>query len=357
MTFWTAGAGWAAQFFFDYYLYTGDRDFLLNRALPFMKEAALFYEDFLMEDPDGKLLFSPGYSPENHPANIPSQACINAAMDIGVARELLNNCISSSRILGIGNEDVKRWKTMLAKMPDYLINEKGAVKEWSTPLLDDNDAHRHASHLYALLNGLPEEIAANAALVKAFEIAMENRLALRRREFKGESVNGRPPGEMAFGIVQQGMTAASLRNANDCGVILDYLANSYWNPNLVTTHNPKAIFNTDLSGGLPALIIRMLTDSQPGWVEFLPAWPENLPSGKIEGVKLRGQIELKELVWKDNHISAILYSPVSQKIELRSKREILSLKCSKKSAVKFNDGKYAIVLPENQFITLNMAVK
>jgi hypothetical protein len=322
-----------------------------------MKEVALFYEDFLIDGPDGNLLFSPSYSPENHPANSPSQACVNAAMDIGVARELLNNCIKACTILGIEDEKVKLWKTMLGKMPDYLINERGAVKEWSTPLLDDNDAHRHASHLYALLNGLPEEIAANTELVKAFEKAMEYRLELRRREFKGESVNGRPPGEMAFGIVQQGMTAASLRNANDCGVILDYLANSYWNPNLVTTHNPKAIFNTDLSGGLTALIIRMLVDSQPGWIELLPAWPENLPSGKIEGVKLRGQVELKELVWDDNHISAIIYSPVSQKIELRSQREILSLKSSKKSAIKLIDGKYAIVLPENQAITLNLKVK
>jgi len=129
MTFWTAGAGWAAQFFFDYYLYTGDKDFLMNRALPFMKEAALFYEDFLIEGADGKLLFSPSYSPENHPANSPSQACVNAAMDIGVARELLNNCISACTILDIEDEKVKLWKTMLAKMSDYLINEKGAVKE------------------------------------------------------------------------------------------------------------------------------------------------------------------------------------------------------------------------------------
>ena len=42
MTFWTAGAGWMAQFYYDYALYTGDWTFLRERALPFMKEAALF---------------------------------------------------------------------------------------------------------------------------------------------------------------------------------------------------------------------------------------------------------------------------------------------------------------------------
>jgi len=51
MTFWTAGAAWAGQFYHEYALYTGDREFLAKRAVPFMKEAALFYEDFLIEGP------------------------------------------------------------------------------------------------------------------------------------------------------------------------------------------------------------------------------------------------------------------------------------------------------------------
>jgi hypothetical protein len=319
-----------------------------------MKEAALFYEDFLIAGPDGKLLFSPSYSPENQPANSPSQACINAAMDIGVARELLNNCISSSQLLDVGKNDVKQWKSMLAKMPDYQLNAKGAIKEWSTPMLDDNDAHRHASHLYALLNGLPEEIAANVALVKAFEIAMENRLELRRREFKGESVNGRPPGEMAFGIVQQGMTAASLRNADDCGVILDYLANSYWNPNLVTTHNPKAIFNTDLSGGLPALVHRMLIDSQPGWIEFLPAWSASLPSGKLEGALLRGQILVKEMAWDKDKISAVLYSNKKQWVELKKIHHIQNITGSKSVKIKQQKNKINLLLPKKLLVNIQV---
>ncbi len=385
MTFWTAGAAWVSQFYFDYYLYTGDIEFLKEKALPFMKEAALFYEDFLIDGPDGKLLFSPSYSPENQPSNSNSSAAINSAMDIGVTRELLNNCIAASQILGIGSEDVIRWKTMLEKMPDYLINDKGAVKEWSTPLLHDNEAHRHASHLYALFNGLPDEIKNNPQLVRAFDKSLESRMEIRRREFmspalreftsfgevqipnytpsgdNGEIIvekgKGRPPGEMAFGIVQQSFAAASLRKADMCGQILGWLANCYWFPNFMSTHNPRAIFNTDISGGLPALVNRMLVDSQPGWVEFLPAWPENLPFGKLEGAALRGRITLNELAWKGNHISAVLFSPVSQKIELRSQREILSLECSNKSAVKYNDGKYSIVLPENQSITLNLTLK
>ena len=67
--FLTVGAAWYSLFYYDYYLYTQDKDFLQNRALPFMEQSALFYEDFLIEGEDGKYVFNPSYSPENHPVN------------------------------------------------------------------------------------------------------------------------------------------------------------------------------------------------------------------------------------------------------------------------------------------------
>ena len=308
MTFWTAGAGWAAQFFYDYYLYTGDRRFLERHALPFMREAALFYEDFLVEGADGKWLFSPSYSPENHPGNNPSQACINATMDIAVATGLLRNCIAACEALNIDQSSVERWRNMLTKMPDYQINADGAVKEWTTPLLDDAYAHRHCSHLYALYYGLPEDIATNAPLRKAFQVAAEKRMEIRRKE------NG---GVMAFGLVQLGQAVSSLRDAPMSYEVVDWLANRYWNPNLVTTHNPKSLFNVDLCGGLPALVLQMLVDSQPGWIDLLPALPAQWPAGKIEGARCRGQIEIRHLAWTPQGLSVTLRSEITQRVELR----------------------------------------
>ena len=89
--FWVAGAAWAAHFFYDYYLYTGDRAFLAEHALPFMEKAALFFEDYLYEGQDGSYVFSPTQSPENAPANTKSQATFNATMDVAAAKELLSN--------------------------------------------------------------------------------------------------------------------------------------------------------------------------------------------------------------------------------------------------------------------------
>jgi len=336
MTFWTAGGGWASHFFYDYWLYTGDREFLRKRAYPFMKENALFFEDFLTKGNDGKLLFSPSYSPENTPINSNAQACINASMDIGVTRELLNNCIKAAQTLKTDTDKVRLWKQILADLPDYQLNEKGAIKEWATPLLADNETHRHCSHLYALYYGIPDEIATDTALLSAFDKALQVKLNLRRREFAGESVNGRPPGEMAFGIVLQGFVAASLRKGNDCVELVDWLANKYWSTNFMSNHNPGNVFNTDLSGGLPELLLRMLVDSRQGQIDLLPAWSEKMPDGKITGLVVRGGFIL-DIVWKNNALTNIrIVSINGNDLNLRYKEKTVSKKTKKGKVYIFN---------------------
>jgi hypothetical protein len=305
MTFWTAGAAWASQFYHDYAIYTGDHEFLAKRAVPYMKEAALFYEDFLIEGADGKYLFSPSYSPENNPANNPSQACINATMDVAAARELFTNLIADCRQLGIETEGVSRWQAMLAKLPDHKINADGAVGEWATPLLEDNYGHRHVSHLYPLYAGLPARIAADDGLRQAFRVALEKRMEVRRRD------NG---GVMAFGLVQMGLAAASLRDADMARETVDWLANKYWNTNLVSTHNPKELFNTDICGGLPAVLLAMLVDSGPGRIDLLPALPEQWPAGKVEGARCRGNIEVRTLQWTPERVDVALVSGADQTV-------------------------------------------
>jgi alpha-L-fucosidase 2 len=90
---WTGGAGWVAQHYYDYYLHTGDVEFLRDRALPFLRETALFYEDFFTIDNKGYFISAPSNSPENTPGNywhgnklggyesVEMETTINATMD------------------------------------------------------------------------------------------------------------------------------------------------------------------------------------------------------------------------------------------------------------------------------------
>ena len=348
MTFWTAGAGWAAGFYYDYYLYTRDTNFLKERAYPFMKEAALFYEDFLITGNDGKYIFIPSYSPENNPGNSESQACINATMDVAVAKQLLRNCIDAGRTLNEDEETLEKWQDMLSKMPSYEINEKGEFREWLWPGLEENHEHRHVSHLYGLFDIIDPEIRDDNELIKGCKRAVEERMKVRRKD------NG---GVMVFGMVNLAWAAANLGEKEILSEIIYWLSSRYWSNSLATYHDPGGLFNMDLSGGYPSVIIRALAYSEPGFISLLPALPPEWSKGKIEGIRLRGQIEIKKLDWKDNNISVIMNSGIRQEADLKLPGKIKSISGSKNIIIRrVDDNPYICILelPSGEDIKLDI---
>jgi alpha-L-fucosidase 2 len=305
---WIAGAPWAAHYFYDYYLYTQDEKFLAERALPYMEKVAAFFEDFVYEGPDGKYILSPAQSPENWPEGSKSQATYNATMDVAAAKQVLENVITASRKLGKNADKIPHWEKMLTKMPDYAIAENGIIKEWLTPKLGNNDAHRHSSQLYPLYDGLPDEIANTPALRSAFIKSVEDKL---ERYWKDNQ-----RGFMSFGIVQLGQVSASLGHGEIALHCLRHLVNGFWLNNLASMHNRRALFNMDISGGQPAVIIKMLADSFPGKIRLLPALPAEWNKGSIQGVLCRGAVHIRELKWDGKKISVTLNSAKAQQLAL-----------------------------------------
>ena len=63
---WIGAGAWLAQHFWWHYEYGQDETFLRERAYPFLKEVASFFETYLVEDAEtGTLHFVPSQSPEN----------------------------------------------------------------------------------------------------------------------------------------------------------------------------------------------------------------------------------------------------------------------------------------------------
>lgn len=308
MTFWLAGAAWYSLFYYDYYMYTLDKDFLRERALPFMEQAALFYEDFLKEGNDGKYIFNPSYSPENNPANSSSQACVNATMDVMAANGLLHSVIEASQILGVNQDKIPVWKAMQEKMPSYMLNENGEIREWMWKDLQDNHKHRHASHLFGLYDFHDPLIMGNQDLIEGCKRAINRRMEIRRQD------NG---GIMAFGMVQLAFAACALGETEMAYDMLVWLGNSYWNNNLVSTHDPKKTFNLDICGGYPSLVMKMMVYSEPGVISLLPCKPVQWKNGTIKGIALRGGILLQELVWHEKEVKATLLSKINQTVKIQ----------------------------------------
>ncbi len=113
-----------------------------------MKGAALFYVDFLVEDPKtGWLISTPSNSPEN------GGLVAGPTMDHEIIKSLFKACIEASEILGKDKEFADTLKQMLPRIAPYQIGKFGQLQEWLEDKDDPNNKHRHVSHLWGVHPG------------------------------------------------------------------------------------------------------------------------------------------------------------------------------------------------------------
>jgi hypothetical protein len=285
--YWFAGGAWFSQFFYDYWQYTGDGQFLKQKTIPFMLAALAFYKDLLVKDDAGRYMFIPSYSPEVGPSGH-HPVVINATMDIAALKQLLRNIatlVEQGYVEAKYQDDVA---DILSNLPDYQIDENGELKEWLYPGFKNNNQHRHASHLYPLFYEVDPDFDKNPELIKGAQTAIENRMKYRR---------GKNGAEMAFGLVQKGLAAAHINDTALAYECVDWLCNSYWSPAFTSYHDPGEIFNVDICGGLPAVVTEMIVQSSMQEITLLPALPEQWPEGSIKGVRGRGGFVI-DMQWK-----------------------------------------------------------
>ena len=281
---WTCGAGWLGHWFYDYYLHTGDRAFLRAEVIPYLKECVLFYEDFLIEEA-GVYRFTPSYSAENGCGD-------NATQDIAVLKEVLENLIAAHIELGIEESDVAKWQKMIAKLPPYLINEDGAIKEWAIPEKEENYNHRHFSHLYPIFQSREFDASSEPELWQASLIALEKRLEAWMRNQEGDTTSSH--GRMHAALCA---TRLNLPEIAYEAIGMMVLSNSMF-PTLMTAHyHDFNIFNVDANGAIPQIIHEMLLYGDIGKIDLLGAIPKEIPAGKLTGVSLPKQVKVDYLEW------------------------------------------------------------
>lgn len=346
VVYWSDAAGWLASFYYDYYLFTGDRQFLKHRAVPFIKEVALFYEDFIVKDDQGTNMFLPSQSPENQPAEMPmpgaeqgmrrgTKVQINSTISIAIAKEVFTNLIRSCELLDIEQEGVQRWKKILADMPAYQINEDGAIKEWLHPDFKDNYEHRHISHIYPLFPGYEITHEKSPELYAACRTAIEKRL---------------------IGLSSQtGWSLAHLANIwgrlGDGDKALDtigILTRCCLGKNLFTYHNDwrgmgvtvdltygrSAPFQMDANFGITAAVTEMLCSSDPDILRLLPGLPSKWSTGDFHGILTRTGAKVSAQWDMDQkEVKLILVAVRDTVFDLKFPRSVSTQKISQPAAV------------------------
>ncbi|MFC4321568.1 glycosyl hydrolase family 95 catalytic domain-containing protein [Litchfieldia salsa] len=305
---WTCGAGWLGHWFYQYYLFTGDKNFLENETIPYLKECALFYEDFLIEDSDGTNRFTPSYSAENGCGD-------NATQDIAVAKEVLRNLINSHRELKIDTPEITKWETMLSKLPGYMINDEGALKEWSIDGKGENYNHRHFSHLYSVFQSREFNDQTEPLLWEASKVALEKRLDAWLRSDDGDTSS-------THGRMHAALCATQFNKSDLVYEILQMMVvNDSMFPSLITSHyNQRHLFNVDGNGAIPQIINEMIIDAVPGEIVLLRAIPKQLSKGTLEGVRLVKQIIADQVLWdlEDRTLKLYLTSSIEQQVVIKA---------------------------------------
>lgn len=151
---WTMGGTWLSTLIWEHYLFTLDKEFL-REFYPVLKGAAEFCMDWLVEK-DGKLVTSPGTSPENKyitPDGYVGATSYGNTSDLAMIRECLIDAAEASKVLGVDKSFRKRIKKTLSRLYPYQIGTDGNLQEWYYDWQDQDPYHRHQSHLFGLYPG------------------------------------------------------------------------------------------------------------------------------------------------------------------------------------------------------------
>jgi len=284
--YFTAGAGYVAGVFYDYYLYTGDKKFLKDKAMKFMKEVCNFYEDFLKLGDDGKYKCYPSYSPEGCPGgnlyeNEENKLCIskNNEVDFAVLRQLLSNLIEGAAISGEFKEDIAKWKDMLSKVPEVRITA-GTVSESHSADLAANFKTGNMSHLYG---AYPAGTQCDEITKKAYLNTIKKRITDGMATLKSPV------------LAYMAAAAAALGDGELSLDILNHIFKSCVMANLVTAENDWrdmgltasdnwAQYNAAAAVMIPNIINSMIVSSTTTTLYVLKALPNILKQGSASGI-------------------------------------------------------------------------
>ncbi|RYJ37432.1 Alpha-L-fucosidase [Flavobacterium anhuiense] len=312
---WNAGGGWLSQHVWEHYLYTGDAAYLKS-AYEILKGAALFYADFLVEDPaNGWLVIAPGNSPENTPiAHQNSAMTAGSTMDNQIVFDVFSTLIKASEVLQKDREFADSLRVLRKKLPPMQIGKYNQLQEWLDDVDDPKDNHRHISHLYGLY---PSNQISPYRTPELFAAA-KNTLLQRGDVSTGWSMGWKvnwwakmQDGNHAYSLIQNQLTPLGVNHEG---------GGTY--NNLFDAHPP---FQIDGNFGCTSGITEMLMQSSDGAIHLLPALPDALKEyGSISGLKARGGFEIKDLKWKNGKITAVtIYSNLGGNLRLRTPNELI----------------------------------
>jgi alpha-L-fucosidase 2 len=314
---WVTGGAWLCQHLWEHYLFTQDKIFLKDKAYPIMKEAALFFNSFLIKDPvTGYLISAPSNSPEQ------GGLVAGPTMDHEIIRTLFKNTIAAGELLNVDAALRKTLQEKYLQIAPNKIGKYGQLQEWMQDVDDTANKHRHISHLWGMYPGNEINWEETPELMKA---------ARQSLIYRGDAATG-------WSLGWKINCWARFKDGNHSFQMLQMLispaagnAGSY--PNLFDAHPP---FQIDGNFGGAAGIGEMLIQSHTKYVDILPSLPDALPNGAIKGICARGGFVI-DMKWMEGKLQElVVISKAGMPLLLRYSGIIKNITTIKNGVYKFD---------------------
>jgi alpha-L-fucosidase 2 len=310
----TAGI-WIALQMWDHYTFNADVEFLRARAYPVLREAALFFLDYMVPEPKhGWLVTGPSDSPENWyktPSGGRAAESMGNTIDRIFVHALYSMCIQASKMLSTDDDLRHRLESARAKLSPFQIGRHGQLQEWLDDFEDAEPNHRHTAPLVSVYPEHQISPRTTPALSRAAEVLIQRRMDAPHWE------------QSEWGRANLVVYYARLLKGDDAHKYLVGLVSKAAGDNLLTFSSggiagaDQNIFAVDGNTAGAAGIAEMLLQSQAGYIELLPALPRAWATGSVRGLCARGGFVV-DMAWRDGKLlSATIRSKVDGSTPVR----------------------------------------
>jgi alpha-L-fucosidase 2 len=328
---WPTGGAWLSQHVWWHYQFSGDVDYLKNTAYPVLKEASVFFAEYLVPDPKNPewLVSGPSNSPEL------GGLVMAPTMDHQIIRELLANTIEAAEILGVDSDFVILLKEKRAKIAPNQIGQHGQLQEWLVDKDDPKDQHRHVSHLWGLHPGSEIHPLTTPELAEACKVTLSHRGDGGTGWSRAWKINFWArllDGDHSFLLLKNLMVPS-------IGADTDYKDKGGLYLNLFDAHPPFQIDgNFGATSGITEMLLQSHLRDENGdfYQDILPALPSALSTGKISGIKGKGGFEFT-IAWENGKLVSVdVKSILGNKLNLRYSGKLISKETVKGESYSFD---------------------
>lgn len=279
----TTGA-WLGRFFYLQWKYTADESFLRERAYPWIKEVALFFDNISVADSTGKRKLPLSSSPEINDDGINAWFHQTTNFDLALIKFTYHTAYEMAEKLGLAKE-AKHWQRQLALWPDYALDpaDSSLLVAPGYPL---NFSHRHFSNMIAFHPlGLLDQ-SQGAPAKKIIEASLSNLSKYGSGEWCG------------YSFAWLGNMKARILDGEGADSALRIFATAFCSPNSFHLNGDQSgkgyskftyrPFTLEGNFAFAAGVQEMLMQSHTGVVHLFPAIPKAWKKASFENLRARG---------------------------------------------------------------------